>query len=671
MSKKQPFFIVIQILVLFFCFHNSSFATENTDLANVYPDYSCEFCGKDNCEKFNRKLFVFNLKLNKYVLRPINIVWASIMPKYGMDRFQNLYNNINYPTRLAGCLLQKDFKASKQETLRFITNTTIGFGGLFDPAKNRFNLEPRQEDIPQVLAYYKIKPGPYLVLPVVQGNLRDLFGKLLNCPLRPTSYAGPFGAAANAIFTINNTTYAQPWIKKVDESYADPYEFAKQIDGISKYIKVTNLDRKEIFEEKTASQNITKISTLIKTPNITSDVNLNNYNPQGAIIDSLRTAMFDNQKTNSSIWSEMSVWNRNFSKKLKTASISITSNQKKYKYRYILQKDKKSPLAVIYPSIGEGIMNDKSTILAKILYEQGYSVIIQGSAFNWEFIKSMPKDYRPGIPAEDAKYLRKTTAKIINNIQSKKGYIFDEKIIVGCSFGALTGLFVTAQNGDNSLKEEDFLEISNCIAINPPIEILFAMKQIDNYSQEWKNNPEDLKFKTALTAEKILHISNSICQKEIKDMPEKLPFTDEEAKLIIGFIMKQKLYDVVFAIEDYSRNKKTDLNKTINKMSFYDYAQKYLLVSDINTSPQFNYETSLYSLKDFLITSKNYKIYHSSDDYFINQQQLAWLKNITNNNSIIFSNGSHLGFLYRPEFLIQFLKDIKRKNLTEENRIKI
>lgn len=662
MSKNNTFFAVLAAFVLIFCLGNVSFATEIDKGENLYPDYSMEFVGKDTCEKFNRKLFVFNLKVNKYVVRPINIVWASVMPKYGMERIVNVYTNMNYPVRLAGCLLQKDFRTSGQETVRFLTNTTIGLAGMYDPAQSLLKIEPHQEDLEQALDYHKVKKGPYLVLPVVRGNVRDLAGKLLACPLRPTFYAGPFGAAANAVFAMNYTAYMQPLFKKVDESYPDPYEIVKQVDGIDKYIKNNNLDRSEVYLEKIASQGIPLISKAEESPEvqvalkqaIQPDIRLENFNAQSSLVDSMRTAMFDNQKIDSSIWSEMSVWNKTFCKKMKISSVSITPDRQNYRYRYILQKDKSAPLAIIYPSIGESIMADKSSVLAKMLYDEGYSVMIQGSPFHWEFIKSMPADYRPGLPSEDAKYLRQVSVKIIDDLQKKKGIKFEKKILVGCSFGALTGIF-TAEQEHN----ENTLGISNYICICPPVDIFFALRQLDKYAQDWKNSPDDIKSRTALATEKIMRTYKNISQKDVGEMPEAMPFTDDEAKLIIGFLMKQKLSDVIFTIENRTRCQKCDLYETINKTSFSDYSQKYVFANQQKSSEEAEYDSSLYSLSKFLKESKNYKIYHSLDDYYTNREQLSWLKKISDKKSVYFSNGSHLGFMYRKEFVEQFKKDIK------------
>lgn len=139
-----------------------------------------------------------------------------------------------------------------------------------------------------------------------------------------------------------------------------------------------------------------------------------------------------------------------------------------------MQKDKNSPVAIIYPSIGEGIISYHSVVLAKLFFEEGYSVIIQGSHFHWEFVKSMPKEYKPGIPSQDADYLKSVTAKIINSLQAKYDCNFSRKVLIGTSFGALETLFLADKEAKNNT-----LGIDKFISINPPVELIYAMKQID------------------------------------------------------------------------------------------------------------------------------------------------------------------------------------------------
>lgn len=664
MSKNKFFLIFAIALITNFFIHNFCSAIEAS--CTKYPDYATTFTGQDKHEKFNRKLFTFNLKLNKFVLRPINTLWGSIMPQYAINRFDNLYTNINFPVRVFGSMFQKDFKSSGSEFKRFLINTTVGLGGLYDPATSIFKIEAHNEDMEQALGRTKMKQGPYLVLPVVQGNLRDLFGQLLDIPFKGSSYI-PFATTA---FFINSSTGAQAGIKRLDESNADPYIVARQLKGLDEYTKINNIDRKSVLNEKENFLNTisinnsianTELKNLVQTK-AKADINLVGYNPQSPLIDSMRSALFDNEKYDSSIWSETSLWNRTFKKKLKFASVNIEKSKPDYKYRYILQKDKTAPLAIIYPAFGEGVWGDKAVRQAKILYDGGYSVIIQSSAFHWEFVRSLPEGYRPGIPFQDAKMLRLTTAKIIKDVETKKKRKFEKRILVGNSFGALTTLFVASQE-----EKENTLGISNYFVINPPIDTFFALKQLDKYSQDWKNNPEDLKLRIAVTVQKIIDVSKNKDYKNGKYDGLSLPFNNDEAELVIGYVMKQKLYDVVYTIENCKRSKVNRIYNEINDMSFYEYAQKYLkdyfVANQDKSLEQLNYEASMHCLADFLQKNKNYKIYHSLDDYFTTPEQIMWLKKQSKDNVVIFSNGSHLGFLYRPEFIELFKKDINPSSL--------
>ncbi len=664
-----------------------------------YPDYAYEYVGMDKWENFNRKMFNFNLLLNKYAIRPLHIIWSSIMPEYGMDRIQSATNNIEYPIRLVSSLLQRDFETSKTETIRFFTNTIIGLGGLYDPAKSLFHIEPAKENMEQALAGCNLKQGPFLVLPVIAAtSLRGVLGRILDTALNPGSYiATPVLAIVKAGLTVNRTSYMQPLIKMVESTYADPYDIAKKIYGLEGFIRCANLDRINItgddllvkveeespkVEQKpvvavkeTSDQQVEK--PLVKTEvssqllasdflkggtnidefgdknystenfKLGADIFLPGYNPQSPVIDSMRTALFDLPGVDESIWNELSIWNRCFSKRIKTSSINVVEGKDNYKYRYIMQKDKSSPVAIIYPSIGEGIMSSHSVLLAKIFYDKGYSVVIQGSHFQWEFVKSMPDGYKPGLPAKDAESLRLITTKILESLESKYECHFEQKVVIGTSFGALTALFVGAQE-----EVENTLGNLRIISICPPVELIYAMKQIDKNSEEWGKSSEDLKQRVARTAAKVLKLYESRDSVKEQNLDiNYLPFSEDEAKIITGFIMHQKLSDLIFTIEKASKSEKSDIYNVINNMNYQDYAEKYLLGANDSSAEDLSYEVSLHSISDFLQHNNSYKIYHSLNDYLTNTTQLKRLKEYSGNKVVLLDNGSHLGFLYRKEFL--------------------
>ena len=661
-----------------------------------YPDYSSEFLGVDKYETFNRKIFNFNLKLNKYALRPIHTIWSSILPEYGMDRLYGISNNIEYPVRLLSSLVQRDFKTSKNETIRFITNTTIGIGGMFDPARHIFKLEQAKEDMEQAFAKCKIKSGPYFVAPVLSfTDVRGVFGKILDMALNPSCYiVSPLLALIKTCLMVNRTSYIQPLIKMIS-TYADPYDIAKKAFGINNYIKFSNFDRTDVTSSLHVNDELVhedkklpvkkinpvkppeddklvkiEVSSELISPELLyggtnidkiipkdfsaenfkleADIKLYGYNPQNPIVDSMRTALFSLPGVDDSIWNELSVWNRSFAKRIKTDEVNITDGKPNYRFKYILQKGN-SPLAIVYPSIGEGIDSSHSVLLGKIFYDAGYSVLIQGSNFHWEFIKSMPDNYYPGLPAQDAAALRDVTKKIVNHISKKHETDFSQTVFIGTSFGAITSLFLAAQEFENNT-----LGNTKYISICPPVDLIYAMKQVDKNSEDWNKSTEDFKQKVALTAAKVVKLYQS--KKYIKEEINNLPFSEEEGKLITGFIMHQKLSDLIYTIENSQKNS----YEKINNMGYQDYALNYLLANK-KTCDDVAYESSLHSISNYLRMGYNYKIYHSLNDYLTNTNQLKRLKQYTGRNSVIFDNGAHLGFLYRQEFIEDLKETIALK----------
>ena len=166
------------------------------------------------------------------------------------------------------------------------------------------------------------------------------------------------------------------------------------------------------------------------------------------------------------------------------------------------------------------------------------------------------------------------------------------------------------------------------------------MKQAD------KNNEgvvkSNIKETVALTAAKVV----GILQSEGISADKFQLFSEDEAKLISGFIMRQKLSDLIFTLEETPTIKKTDIYETINRMSYQDYAEKYLVEELGYSHDSLNLKSSLHYISHYLTHCSNYKIYHALDDYFVTEEQLKKLKEYTGEKTIMFDHGSQFGFLY-------------------------
>ena len=659
--------------------------------SDKYPDYAKMYTGEDKHEKFNRKMFNLNSRLNKYIAKPVHIIWSSLLPECCINRIRDAYNNIDYPKRLASCIMQKDGEGVKRETARFITNSTIGLGGLFDPADKIFKIKPTNENMEQALCKCKMGSGSYLVMPCLNScTPRSLCGRVLEAALDPSVYlASPITSIIKFGLMVNRTSYMQPLANMIETTFADPYDIHKKLFGIENYIRNSNYDRQELLTEekqlveeghselaeeliaelgegaeinnKREKENIKEGDNIMTQGQFTGgaadlsgilplatavkpDIIINDYKSQTPVIDSMKTALFEDNTVNKSVWNELSLWNRCFAKRIKTGSVTIAEGREPYKFKYILQKDSNAPLMIFYPSIGEGAGNHHSLVFAKMFYDAGYSVVMQGSHFHWEFVKSMPEGFAPGIPSADSEYIRQVSSKIIKDLEEKYNCKPEKKIIVGTSFGAVCSLFVAEKESKNNI-----LSVNQYIAISPPIELKYALLQLDKNGEEFDKNPAEIKNKTALTAAKILQIYGLKNEKNFHT--DSLPFTDEEAKLITTFIMRQKLSDIIYTIEHGEQNK-ANVYKMINNMSFQDYAEKYLGLSAEDECAH----ASLYALTEYLLNNDNYRIYESVDDYLLNGSQIARLKNITGEKLTCINCGSHMGFLYKKEFIDEFKK---------------
>ena len=85
-------------------------------------------------ERYNRAMFSFNNKIDKYVIRPVAKGYKAVTNEYVRGRVSNFFNNIEEPVSAANHILQGEFSASGNNLGRFVVNTTLGIVGLFDVA---------------------------------------------------------------------------------------------------------------------------------------------------------------------------------------------------------------------------------------------------------------------------------------------------------------------------------------------------------------------------------------------------------------------------------------------------------------------------------------------------------------------------------------------------------
>ncbi|RDZ26626.1 MlaA family lipoprotein [Lysobacter silvisoli] len=139
----------------------------------------------DPWERYNRKMHRFNNAVDRGIAKPLARAYVRVVPRPVRLGVSNFFNNLGQPVSAVNALLQGKPKQAAQALGRFALNTTVGIGGIFDPASDA-KLPNRSEDFGQTLGVWGWKRSRYLELPLFgPRTVRDAFGAVGDAPLSP------------------------------------------------------------------------------------------------------------------------------------------------------------------------------------------------------------------------------------------------------------------------------------------------------------------------------------------------------------------------------------------------------------------------------------------------------------------------------------------------------
>jgi phospholipid-binding lipoprotein MlaA len=187
----------------------------------------------DPFEETNRSVHAFNKGLDRVVLRPAGQV-SAVVPGELTSRVANFADNVGLPGMIANGLLQADIGGSVTNTMRFVVNTTVGIGGLFDPA-GAIGLTEETTDFGETLAVWGVAEGAYVELPVFGPSTeRDAVGTFVDLIFDPLDSVGTaaqlkYGTGSRiASLAISRGTFMDTFDSVLYES-ADSYAQARLV----------------------------------------------------------------------------------------------------------------------------------------------------------------------------------------------------------------------------------------------------------------------------------------------------------------------------------------------------------------------------------------------------------------------------------------------------------
>lgn len=200
----------------------------------------------DPLEILNRGIFKFNEVLDGLVLKPVAHIYLGVVPEPVRHGVTNVLTNLSAPVVFVNSALQGDKENLSRTAGRFLVNSTVGIGGIFDMAKDMGIPKEHKKDFGQTFGVWGIDSGPYIYLPIFgPSSVRDALGMVADTASDPFTYilSQPTTIALDATRTIDRRADLLPLTDRIYRDSLDPYASIRsmyqqyRVRVVSNYLK--------------------------------------------------------------------------------------------------------------------------------------------------------------------------------------------------------------------------------------------------------------------------------------------------------------------------------------------------------------------------------------------------------------------------------------------------
>jgi len=214
-------------------------------------DYQAYVAQNDPLEPTNRAFFGFNNTLDTYAMKPVAQGYVDLTNQPIRAHVDDFVANIGEPARCANFILEAKPRLAVTSFGRFLVNSTLGIGGIFDPAAS-FGLRQTDTDFGITLAVWGLPAGPYLYLPVFgPSGARDVWNlpvEYFATPMEaaPASAAlNDFGYSETGLHLISTRADLIPTIDDINATALDPYATFRSLYRQSRDAELQQIDARE------------------------------------------------------------------------------------------------------------------------------------------------------------------------------------------------------------------------------------------------------------------------------------------------------------------------------------------------------------------------------------------------------------------------------------------
>jgi phospholipid-binding lipoprotein MlaA len=582
----------------------------------------------DPLEGFNRGSWAVNECLFRGVVYPLSFGYNVAVPKPARTGIAHVGHNLAYPVRLFNNCFQGKWHGAWVETERFGVNSTVGLGGLFDPATH-WQIGRSDQDFGLTLGHYGTGPGFYLELPLLgPSNGRDAAGRLVDLPLDVCFWIGcayPHDLWAQSIrpgFMLNDLSGDARDYKRQLDSLEDPYQATRTLYSLNRQRLVLD------YHPDAGGK----------------------YNPNPTI----RAVLFKPLTPD-------------FADRAVTRRVFVPATGKKMAYSCWMQK-KPAPLVCYLPGLGSYRLDRAPVAYADMLYRHGYSVVVLSNPFQPEFMQSASTLAVPGYSPADCDDLVNALKLILADVRKWQGSQITGTSLTGVSHGAYFTLMIAAREAAG---RSAGLTFDRYVAVNPPVSLARAAQLLDKMfdaplawpAAERRARMEQAVYKALYFAGNGLDVSGDI------------PLTRTESDFLIGLSFRYTLMSVIMDSQrrhnlgvlktDPDQFIRQDAYREVRQINYAEYMDRfvlpYLLQSGRGASrAELIAATDLETDTEWFRHNPKIRVQLCEDDFLLTPADLAWFRSTFAGRLTDYPQGGHLGNLHLPavqEALVKLYSD--------------
>ena len=609
----------------------------------------------DPLEPVNRVMWDFNVGLMTGVIKPTSRAYRFVVAKPVRTGIGNFGRNLTYPGRLINNLLQEKWSGARDESWRFVCNTTVGVAGFWDVA-TRWKIPKSDADFGQTFGKWGWRPDFFLMLPVYgPSNDRDIVGLAADTAANPLIYVAPYKFVASDPLTwLGPYTYFNYVVMYNDLS-----------DSVGEYVRFSQAQMDPYSEVQYAW-------TFARANRVADFQVKGKQDP--ASLETLESVFFTFK-------------NPEFPGRGKTKSVRIPATGQKLKFTFWLQPGKANVVYIV-PGLGSHRLAEPSLALAELVLSNGFSAVCISSPFNSEFMEHASTAAMPAYLPVDGRDLQVALTEIDRRLHVLYPNRLGNRALMGYSMGALQSLFVAATGptnqysvttkgsvlrfpqGKQGVKEVKIASVTNqvpliqfdrFVAINTPVRMAQGISKLDEFYRaplSWPaTNRTDNIENTFL---KVAALSKS------KLMPQtSLPFNAIESKFLVGLTFRFMLRDIIYSSQQRNNQevlqhpihnfRRDPVYQEILQYSYQDYFTKFVIPYYQTpghaslTAEALEKADDLRTYDAGLRANPNIRVIVNQNDFLLTGEDLAWLHaTFAPEQLTVFPQGGHLGNLYNP-----------------------